>query len=90
MSAQRTTTARLALIALAALQLAAVSVCANPAAAEEATQREASAAARGFLVMSGQTKPPGAALAPGSSRLDAAEDRFLKLGRSLESSICRC
>ena len=43
-----------------------------------------------YTGVSGKAKPPGAALAPGSSRLDAIEMHSLQLGRSLGRSICLC
>jgi len=81
------------LLRIAALAAIVAGSLASPLAAApsgSSAARQVSLANQGFLVMSGQTKPPGAALEGGTSRLDLAEQRFIKLGRSLEGSICRC
>ncbi len=81
---------------LAFSAFAALVILANPAFAQSSKSKPSDALeplsppATRNITSTGETKPPGAALPEGPSRIDELEKKSEALGRRMENSVCKC
>ena len=78
---------------LAISAVAAIIVLAQAASAQTTQQQGAGSGkqpAVRSIVPTGETKPPGAPVADGPSRIDELQKKSDRIGRQAEQSICKC